>query len=943
MPSAASSSLRALTKRTAQFASAALVSAIGLAAHATTVQVVNIDPPGTGFNDPTPAAPVANNAGQTVGEQKLIVVQWAAQKLGQLLYSPVPIVIEVAHDNTLFCDANAATLASAGPAWLVRKPALVADHPQQYTWYPVALGARLTGTTLATQDISAVVNPDLGASDCMSGFEWYYGLDNDPPSGAAPFVDTVLHELTHGVGFTALTDSDGLVSASDPSSISPYFAYAYDSQSGKYWWELTAQERAASAVNGQLFWTGPRTKAAALTLLSGGINQNGDVAMYAPNSFADGSSLSHFDASASPNLLMEPFANTDLDVLTDDIDLGLEFLGDLGWRDAGCGNGILEGTEECDLGAANDANANQPDECTTDCTWFVVDACPNDPNKTTAGQCGCGHAETDTDGDLIADCVDACPNDVHKTAAGICGCGIADTDTDADNTADCNDACPLDANKQAVGLCGCGVSDKNTDNDGQPDCHDACPSDPNKTAAGACGCGVSETDSDSDNTPDCVDDCADDPNKVKPGACGCAVPDVDGDKDGTLDCDDGCPDDAAKTARGVCGCGQPETDSDKDGALDCTDECPDDASKVNAGKCGCGVSDSDRDTDGVPDCLDLCPSNAAKSDPGYCGCGSNDADTDGDDMPDCDDGCALDPEKIGPGACGCGKVDVDTDGDGAADCVDDCPDDAAKRSPGVCGCGTQDVDADGDGEVDCSDDCPDDPNKSAPGACGCGVPDVDDDNDGTFDCKDRCPDDPKKAGPGTCGCGKSDQDSDKDGVADCGDECPSDPNKTAVGECGCGVSDKDSDRDHVPDCDDECPKEPGIDSNGCSSGAVGAADLGDAGLDAGAGTLPHSARSLLDRLRDGGTVSDAEIEAWLADGGDPRNLPPEIVNKWVKQWAADGGAVVKVTPKLPDACQCRAVGAPNHAGTFAWTALALTGLGIVQRRRTSKLNRPSTK
>lgn len=38
-----------------------------------------------------------------------------------------------------------------------------------------------------------------------------------------------------------------------------------------------------------------------------------------------------------------------------------------------------------------------------------VDACPDDPDKTAEGTCGCGVADVDTDGDGILDCVDRCP------------------------------------------------------------------------------------------------------------------------------------------------------------------------------------------------------------------------------------------------------------------------------------------------------------------------------------------------------------------------------------------------------------------------------------------------------------------------------------------------------------------------------------------------------
>ncbi len=53
---------------------------------------------------------------------------------------------------------------------------------------------------------------------------------------------------------------------------------------------------------------------------------------------------------------------------------------------------------------------------------------------------------------------------------------------------------------------------------------DECPNDPAKTAPGTCGCGVSDVDSDGDGTANCKDGCASDPSKIVPGLCGCGVP-----------------------------------------------------------------------------------------------------------------------------------------------------------------------------------------------------------------------------------------------------------------------------------------------------------------------------------------------------------------------------------------------------------------------------------
>ena len=93
-------------------------------------------------------------------------------------------------------------------------------------------------------------------------------------------------------------------------------------------------------------------------------------------------------------------------------------------------------------------------------------------------------------GDYLGPCVgDNCPDDPNKTEMGQCGCGIPDDDADGDGTADCNDNCPSDADKTLPGLCGCGSSDDDADNDGTADCNDGCPTDGAKITAGGWGCG----------------------------------------------------------------------------------------------------------------------------------------------------------------------------------------------------------------------------------------------------------------------------------------------------------------------------------------------------------------------------------------------------------------------------------------------------------------------
>lgn len=59
-----------------------------------------------------------------------------------------------------------------------------------------------------------------------------------------------------------------------------------------------------------------------------GMLPSGRLLLYAPNPFQGGSSVSHWDTSATPNLLMEPAINADLD---GSLDATLELMRDIGW------------------------------------------------------------------------------------------------------------------------------------------------------------------------------------------------------------------------------------------------------------------------------------------------------------------------------------------------------------------------------------------------------------------------------------------------------------------------------------------------------------------------------------------------------------------------------------------------------------------------------------
>lgn len=69
-----------------------------------------------------------------------------------------------------------------------------------------------------------------------------------------------------------------------------------------------------------------------------GSSPEGRVRLYAPCTFDGGSSISHFDTTATPNLLMEPSINSDL---IDTVDLTIYLLMDIGWTQPRTGRRIL--------------------------------------------------------------------------------------------------------------------------------------------------------------------------------------------------------------------------------------------------------------------------------------------------------------------------------------------------------------------------------------------------------------------------------------------------------------------------------------------------------------------------------------------------------------------------------------------------------------------------
>ncbi len=179
------------------------------------------------------------------------------------------------------------------------------------------------------------------------------------------------------------------------------------------------------------------------------------------------------------------------------------------------------------------------------------DYCPDDPNKTHPGDCGCGQVEIgDWDGDTVDDCVDNC----------VAISNLDQHNSDSDTLGDACDNCPDVTNQNQA------------DSDGD-DVGNACDNCPNKYNAG-------QNDSDGDTVGNACDNCPDDANTSQ----------VNSDADSFGDACDNCP--AIDNDN--------QSDADADTVGDLCDNCP---YKGNSNQ-------ADADEDGVGNRCDNCSSNS---------------------------------------------------------------------------------------------------------------------------------------------------------------------------------------------------------------------------------------------------------------------------------------------------------------------------------------------
>ncbi len=194
------------------------------------------------------------------------------------------------------------------------------------TWYPIALANRLNGSDLTGQhDINVYItqNDDV---------DFYYGTDGNCPDDKYDFVTLVLHEIGHGLGISTscrLNGPQAFYGYWNNSQDQVFFPLIYD--------KFITDDQELSITDFDIGL--PATTQFLQYLESNDLfwnsNSSADGAkIYAPDSYDNGSSISHLDDdqyTGTSNALFSPTLDLS-EAIHDPGAIGIAMLNDIGWE-----------------------------------------------------------------------------------------------------------------------------------------------------------------------------------------------------------------------------------------------------------------------------------------------------------------------------------------------------------------------------------------------------------------------------------------------------------------------------------------------------------------------------------------------------------------------------------------------------------------------------------
>lgn len=167
------------------------------------------------------------------------------------------------------------------------------NTPHTNRFYPVAIAEKITKTEItgsSSPDIVATFNKEI---------DWYFGTDGKTPELLYDFVTVVLHEITHGLGFTGFFfysnnlgaysySNDGDASAFDLLVVRNNGNQLVDTQI----YDNYSTELGSALISRSLYANSPVAKRA---------NNGNKPRLYAPSEYDDGSSIYHLNDGTYPS------------------------------------------------------------------------------------------------------------------------------------------------------------------------------------------------------------------------------------------------------------------------------------------------------------------------------------------------------------------------------------------------------------------------------------------------------------------------------------------------------------------------------------------------------------------------------------------------------------------------------------------------------------------
>jgi hypothetical protein len=276
---------------------------------------------------------VFTNTGTTV--QMDTALNFTGRIWGKFLNSTIPIKVNIYYTNLGPASNLAITIPNGRRDF--------ANAPLDSIWYPSCLANSLDNVELnpGEADMDIYVN---------SSTNWYLDTLGNPSAGQYDFVTVMLHEIGHGLAFLSLAKLDvsdfgsfGLVSSADIAPLTSSFPFPdlqghpstmavfMENNAGQSLIDTTIFPNNSVALGNEFNSTSVYFDGPISNLENGGSR----VRLYAPTTYASGSSMQHLNEStfpsSNPNSLMTPFINSQ-EVHHHPGDLTIAMMEDMGWN-----------------------------------------------------------------------------------------------------------------------------------------------------------------------------------------------------------------------------------------------------------------------------------------------------------------------------------------------------------------------------------------------------------------------------------------------------------------------------------------------------------------------------------------------------------------------------------------------------------------------------------